>query len=178
MHCAFVNGLLFCSLAIDCLFLIVHVIMSAKKKCMYCFAVITVLMYFVTAGSAWALAQVLHNQDIGMTFGAFAVTATFVVCGLVLGATDKCGSYGVFFLAIGAILSLILNVVGAGLLIYNIIIPTPRDLDDYTVHIIVRVGAASAFLALLTGLLLWLLTWCDCVQGRDENGEYLVFIIT
>ena len=154
------------------------VIMSAKRKCMYCFAVITVLIYFVSAGSAWALAQVLHNQEIGMTFGAFAVTATFVVCGLVLGATDKCGSYGVFFLAIGAILSLILNVVGAGLLIYNIIIPTPRDLDDYTVHIIVRVGAASAFLALLTGLLLWLLTWCDCVQGRDENGEYLVFIIT
>ena len=145
---------------------------------MYCFAVITVLMYFVTAGSAWALAQVLHNQDIGMTFGAFAVTATFVVCGLVLGATDKCGSYGVFFLAIGAIFSLILNVVGAGLLIYNIIIPTPRDLDNYTVHIIVGVGAASAFLVLLTGLLLWLLTWCDCVQGRDENGEYFVFIIT
>ena len=132
-------------------------------------AVIAVLMYFVTAGSAWALAQVLRNKEIGLSFGALAITATFVVCCLVLGATDKCRSCGAFFLAIGAILSFILNVTGAGFLIYDII-QTPRDLDNYTV--IVGVGAASAFLALLTGLsCCCCFTWCACVKGRDENGE-------
>ena len=143
--------------------------MSGKKKCMYCLAVLAVLIYFVSVGSVWALAQVLRSKEIGMSFGAFAVTATFVVCGLVLGATDKCGSCGAFFLAVGAILSLICNVIGAGFLIYDII-QTPRDLDNYTV--LVGVGAASAFLALLTGLsCCCCFTCCACVQGRDENGK-------
>ena len=168
-HCALVNVVVVFAPLPSTICSQESVIMSAKKKCMYCLAVLAVLMYFVTAGSVWALAQVLRKKEIGTSFGAFAVTATFVVCGLVIGATDKCRSCGAFFLAIGAILSLITNFTGAGFLIYDII-QTPRDLDNYTV--LVGVGAASAFLALLTGLsCCCCYTWCACVKGRDENGK-------